>query len=1176
MSLLSYFNQLLLTLAANWFLTLPVLAFFVVAATMRLRQLRRLEKAEEYAMNRVEEESVLARRTLDFAHVGSAAQEEREEFHHMPSPEELAESAPSPGLPEPPPPPEVPPLPREEEADASADLSREPEPVEAPPPTESMPRATHPLLGEDEELDPLDPEVMSQVIAPSSPYSPEEQARKQEAIRTEILEGNRKALEDLSHLVDPKAIEETELGLAEDPDNLRLLDWLAMLYFANDRIDKAIDAYKKLISREPRSPDLFFLLGSCFFKVNLLPEAVWCWDRASDLNPPPKVQEQIDEVSTRARELIASWEARDIFQPITDRFVEFLVQDEEAPAWAPPQAPTPGSFPSPEEMEEAIEEAEDRAVEAMAEAAEAASSVHPPRPEGEAPHLLDPEEEEVDAPRAAPIALQAPPPEPADPEAVSPAGEDHPETVPTEEVFVDAGEKAADRAPEDTPPLPREPSSEQASEAGLSREEQAAEPIAEESSPQDPVEPGEDHEAPLRPRSPLAVMVPAPRSEPDPEPEPQPEPQPEPEPEAAAEPVVPPVPEPKPEPDPEPDPEPEPEATPEETAPEPDPEPPSPPDAPEEAAPPPSHASATPSGTATEPEASEVPPEEIFRVAEEMLSVVSLPPGDEVDSSAPRRSEVRFDEADALQAAFTDMFHTQEASREALVRSLRQLEDARLNGTPLVHPEYLEEPGGNVRIQTTYALAACSPEDLPTLLEAGDREIRFAAQCCLLAGEQRPALDHVLTALREEPRRPLPFLAELTLRPPEEDLAPHLLQGLVEEAFPPGTRSALWTLVLERCSPEEEVEILELLLAGGPEAHRALARFRGLDGLAELFPSLDEAGLREGFRAARALFAEGSRVPRSLHREIARGSGPETWSALLAEVQDQLLDVLDQDEPASLESVLSPALAPDYHLLRLLDQSAAPPPELLPLALAAFLRLWNLPFYQELEASLAESPEDWCEASGLERPDLLPSLRQAGSREAALEQAQGGEPGLFLLPWIRSLPSPSTKPLLARAALEHPELSVLDLATCMARLSSGGRDPLPLRDEPGYPEWYLARRHDEEEIRCLLERDASLAWVLFDRLGLVAAVPRLANFPRESEGAPGLKAFLENLSSGDVRGSEVAESKDVPEASESESRSHREPPADAPSEAPARPPRPRRKKRRKKKLPVGGGYTWSR
>ena len=89
MSLLHFLNVLLAQLAEYWQITLPVLAFFTVACTLRLRQLKRQETKEVRTLQRSEEESVLARRTLDFAHHTGEAPRERSEYHKMPSRDEL-------------------------------------------------------------------------------------------------------------------------------------------------------------------------------------------------------------------------------------------------------------------------------------------------------------------------------------------------------------------------------------------------------------------------------------------------------------------------------------------------------------------------------------------------------------------------------------------------------------------------------------------------------------------------------------------------------------------------------------------------------------------------------------------------------------------------------------------------------------------------------------------------------------------------------------------------------------------------------------------------------------------------------------------------------------------------------------------------------------------------------
>jgi hypothetical protein len=541
------------------------------------------------------------------------------------------------------------------------------------------------------------------------------------------------------------------------------------------------------------------------------------------------------------------------------------------------------------------------------------------------------------------------------------------------------------------------------------------------------------------------------------------------------------------------------------------------------------------------------------------------------------QEEVRFEEADALQAAFLDMFATSAAPKEALIRSLRQLEAAREHGSALDHLEYLEEPGGNVRIQTTYALAAASPGDLPTLLLAEDRDIRFSAMNALLFQELSTPVESVLAVLRQEESR---FLIPLThlVGHREEPLLTSLLQSIRQGEVPAKAQEAFWDLILEQISSKDLADALELALSEEPlAALPALSRHLGLSALTSHFQDISQSGLKAGFERAKKLFPDQPRIPRTLIRELAKGPSVETYQALIGEIQDHLYDVLDlaEENPGALTATLPPSLSGCYRFLSHLQVSPqATYPRLFQVALATFLRLWNIEFYQELrEASLA-TPDSWKEIASLGRPDLHPLLAASPQAIPALkillEDPTCAPESLFT--WL-PMASQAGLPVvpLALAALAREEIPERLLAEAMSVLSRHRDLIIPLRLDPGFPEWFLFRRCQDEEMRMLLDAEPGLAWALFDRLGVVAAVPRLGSFPEHAAVAPGLLAFVENLSSGDIRGEQTSRVSEEPPPPVSQE------PA-SPSPSPSRPTKKRKRRRkRNKSLPsIGRGYTWSR
>ena len=143
-------------------------------------------------------------------------------------------------------------------------------------------------------------------------------------VKDELAFGNRQVLEDFDSITDPNAIEEAEARLVNEPDNLGLIDWLAFMYYTNDHVEKALDCYKDLVERSPDTAEHYFYMGNTYFKISLLPEAIFCWKHLERLNAPRKMIERANASIESAEALLNQWASVGMKASISDSFIAQL------------------------------------------------------------------------------------------------------------------------------------------------------------------------------------------------------------------------------------------------------------------------------------------------------------------------------------------------------------------------------------------------------------------------------------------------------------------------------------------------------------------------------------------------------------------------------------------------------------------------------------------------------------------------------------------------------------------------------------------------------------------------------------------------------------------------------------------------------------------------------------
>lgn len=102
-----------------------------------------------------------------------------------------------------------------------------------------------------------------------------------------------------------EGISEVEKLLEGDPNNVELLDWLAFMYYSNEKIDKAIETYRRALSIKSDNENQHYYLANSYFKKGMMTEAKNSWNEVIRLNPNSKIarkaQERIDFLNSHGK-----------------------------------------------------------------------------------------------------------------------------------------------------------------------------------------------------------------------------------------------------------------------------------------------------------------------------------------------------------------------------------------------------------------------------------------------------------------------------------------------------------------------------------------------------------------------------------------------------------------------------------------------------------------------------------------------------------------------------------------------------------------------------------------------------------------------------------------------------------------------------------------------------------
>ena len=90
-------------------------------------------------------------------------------------------------------------------------------------------------------------------------------------------------------------IEKLEALLAENPNDIHILDWVAFTQYSNQNYKRAIELYEQLIAKEPSTASFHYFLANAYFKLGRLAEAKGEWQNAIKLDVKGKFSKKAAE-----------------------------------------------------------------------------------------------------------------------------------------------------------------------------------------------------------------------------------------------------------------------------------------------------------------------------------------------------------------------------------------------------------------------------------------------------------------------------------------------------------------------------------------------------------------------------------------------------------------------------------------------------------------------------------------------------------------------------------------------------------------------------------------------------------------------------------------------------------------------------------------------------------------
>ena len=110
------------------------------------------------------------------------------------------------------------------------------------------------------------------------------------------------------------SIEEIQRQLVDDPNNPKLLDWLAFMYYSNNQLVESQETYKKLIQLAPETCSAYYYLANTYFKMDDYKAAFQLWSHIIENHPDDKFASKAQSRMTKVKALLVDFDDDELAQ----------------------------------------------------------------------------------------------------------------------------------------------------------------------------------------------------------------------------------------------------------------------------------------------------------------------------------------------------------------------------------------------------------------------------------------------------------------------------------------------------------------------------------------------------------------------------------------------------------------------------------------------------------------------------------------------------------------------------------------------------------------------------------------------------------------------------------------------------------------------------------------------
>ena len=113
--------------------------------------------------------------------------------------------------------------------------------------------------------------------------------------RTSAIRMSNKPFTNYASRTSQEEIEKLEALLAENPEDIHILDWVAFTHYSNQNYDRAIELYERLLDKEPSTASFHYFIANAYYKKGNHDSARNEWEKAIELDVKGKFSKKARE-----------------------------------------------------------------------------------------------------------------------------------------------------------------------------------------------------------------------------------------------------------------------------------------------------------------------------------------------------------------------------------------------------------------------------------------------------------------------------------------------------------------------------------------------------------------------------------------------------------------------------------------------------------------------------------------------------------------------------------------------------------------------------------------------------------------------------------------------------------------------------------------------------------------